>query len=171
MEGPGTTLDAIPNLAGGRWGALGTDEVIDSGLKSGKRALHVGAVVNARPEEDCVDSQKDPAPTLEQNGAQEQPTPQGNLKTCDNRHGRVVVLLDKAADSVGDGVGVVLGLRARRGTGCGRSLGWRDDGRDDGGARVGRKVEDGVDAVGQQGDRVLRSQEPHEGQNCVSKED
>lgn len=166
MESPGTSLDAIPDLSGGRWSTLGPDEVIDSGLKSSKRALHVGTVVNARPQEGSVDGQQDPAPTLEQDGAKQKATPQGDLKARDNGHGRVVVLLDEAADGVGDGMGVVLGLRAGRGTGRGRGLGGRNDSRDDGGARVGCKVEDGVDAVGQQGNWVLRGQEPHERQDC-----
>lgn len=166
MESPGTSLDSIPNLSGGRWSALSPDEVIDSGLKSGKRALHVSAVVNARPQEGSVDGQQDPAPTLEQDGAKQKAAPQSNLKARNNGHRRVVVLLDEAADGVRDRVGVVLGLRAGGSTGRGRSLGGRDDSRDDGGARVGCEVEDGVDAVGQQGDWVLRGQEPHERQDC-----
>lgn len=166
MESPGAPLDGIPNLPGGRRGTLSPDEVIDSGLKSSKGALHVGAVVNARPQEGSVDGQQNPAPTLEQDGAQQKPTPQGDLKARNNGHRRVVVFLDKASNGVRDGVSVVLGLRAGRGTRCGRSLGGWDDGRDDGGTRVGCKVEDGVDAVGKQGDWVLRGQEPDEGQDC-----
>lgn len=80
MESPGTSLDGIPNLSGSRWSALSPDEVIDSGLKSGKRALHVGAVVNARPQEGSVDGQQDPAPTLEQDSAKQKAAPQGDFK-------------------------------------------------------------------------------------------
>lgn len=126
----------------------------------------MGAVVNARPQEGCVDDQEDPAPPLEQDGAEQEAAPQSNLQSRDNGHGRVVVLLDEGANGIGDGVGVVLRLRAGRGTSGRRSLGGRDDGRDDGGARVGCKVEDGVDAVGQQGDWVLRGEKPHKRQNC-----
>lgn len=81
MELPGTSLDAIPNLPGGRWSSLSPHEVIDSGLKSSEGALHVGAVVNARPQENRVDDQEDPAPALEQDGAEKEATPQCNLKS------------------------------------------------------------------------------------------
>lgn len=119
----------------------------------------MGALTETGAQEGAVNGQQDPAPTLEEDGRQEEAGPQRNLEARDDGHRRVIVLLDEIADGVGERVRVVLRLATRRGG----ALGGRDDGRDDSGASVGREVEDRVDAVGEHGDRVLGREKPDQG--------
>lgn len=160
MELPGASLDTIPNLSGSRWRALSSNKVINPRLELCERALDVSALAEASAEERGVDDQQDPAPTLEEDGREEETRPQRNLEAGDDGHGGIIVLLDKGANGIGERVRV--GLRLRTGSSSGGGSGG-GDGRDDGGAGVGRKVEDGVDAVRQQCDGVLGREEPDKG--------
>lgn len=159
MELPGTALDTIPNLSGSRGCALSTDEVVNPCLESREGALDVGTLAETGAEEAAVDDQQDPASTLEQDRRHKETDPQRNLKARDNRHGRVIVLLDESANGVGERVRGVLGSPAGRGG----TLGGRGDSRNDSGACVGRKVEDRIDKVREHGDRVLGGEEPDQG--------
>lgn len=163
MELSHATLDRIPSRPSGRGSALGAHLVVDACLERGKRVLDVGALVEAGAQEGRVQSQEDPASALEENGGEEEADPEEDLENSNDRHGSVVVLLDKVTNDVGDRVVVDLGLCAGRSTGRRSHRRGGDNGRDDGGAGVGRKVEDGVDTVGEHGNGVLGRKEPDEG--------
>ncbi len=160
MELSGAVLDAFPDLPGRRRGALGTHEVVHPRLELAKRVLDVDALGEAGAQEDCVKDDKDPRSALEQEGGDEEAEPKEDLECRDDRHGAVVVLLDEAANGVGHRVRGELGLSIRRRAGGrGDRLG-REDSGDEVRSGVGGDVEDGVDAVGEHGERVLRREEP-----------
>lgn len=166
VELTSTVLDTVPNLACNWGGSLGTNEIIDARLKHGKGVLDMAALRESSAQECGVDGNQDPRPALEENGRQEKTNPEKDLEARDNGHGHVVVLLDKAANSIRQGVRSVLGLSVRRSAGARDSLG-RDDGGDQVRASVGCNVEDGVDAVGQHSKRVLGHEEPDKGHDCA----
>lgn len=157
VELPDTALDLLPNLARSRRGPLRTHKPVDLVLEVVERVLDVRALREARAEEGGVDRDEDPGAALEEDGGEGDAEPEEDLERGDDGHGVVVVGADEDADLVGDGVR--LRLSVRRGGG-GRGL----DGGNEVGARVGQGVEDGVDAVGEEGERVLRAQEPDDGQ-------
>lgn len=66
------------------------------------------------------------------------------------------------ADALSERGGLVGWLCRGRGTGWGRDGDGGVDGGDEVCARVGRDVEDGVDAEGEHGEGVLRGEEPDE---------
>lgn len=167
VELPGTALDTIPNLTSRWWGSLSAELAVDPRLESGEGVLDVGALAEAGADEDGVEGEQNPAAALEEDGGDEEADPQGDLEAGDDGHGHVIVLLDKGANGVGDPVVLGLGLGA---IGSG-DLSRRDDGGDDGGAGVGRKVEDGVDGVREQSQEVGRGEEPDEGHDCARREE
>lgn len=160
MELAGAILDAVPDLAGGGGRALGADERVDAGAELGHGALDVGALRVAGAQEDGVEDEQDPRAALEQNGRQQDAAPQQDLEGRDNRHAGVVVLLDKGANLVGQRVRRLALGRGAVGGGRGRV-----DGGDQVGARVRGDVEDGVDAVGEEGEGVLGGEEPDQGKD------
>ena len=166
MELPRAVLDSVPNLAGRRRSALGTNQVVDTGLELGERVLHVAALGEAGTQENGVGSQQDPRAALEENGAEQEADPEKDLETGDNGHGGIIVLLDKVADRVRERVLGVLHLGAGRGTGRRRELLRRHDRRDQVCAGVGSDVKHGVDAVGEHREGVLRHHEPHNRHHC-----
>lgn len=121
----------------------------------------MGALRVACAEESSVDGEDEPRPALEKERRQQDAEPQQDLEASDDGHRRVVVFLNECTNSVGQGAvdlgagRVCVGSRRRR----------RDDG-DQVGASVRGDVEDGVDSVGEQGQRVLRSQKPDESHDC-----
>jgi hypothetical protein len=164
VELTSTTLDTVPDLSCGRRSALGTDEVIDTGLEHGERVLDVAALRESGAQECSVDGNQDPRAALEENSREQQADPKEDLEAGHDRHGHVVVLLNEGANSVRKRVSTVRRLRVRR-AGGGDDLGG-DDGGDQVGASVGRDVEDRVDAVGQQSERVLGHEEPDQSHDC-----
>lgn len=165
MELPHTSLDTVPNLASDGRSALGANLVVDTGLNVGQRVLDVGALAEAGAQEGRVNGNQDPAPTLEENSREQKADPDGNLEASDEGHGQVVVLLDKVANGIRNGMRLVLRFGAGSTVGCADLLGW-DDGWDDGGAGVGRNVEDRVDTEGQQSQVVLRREKPDKAEDC-----
>ena len=130
----------------------------------------MSALREAGTQEDRVDANQDPGPALEESGSEQQTNPEHDLEAGNDSHGGVVVLLDEEANLVSQGA-VNLGLRggarrgARRGAGSGTvsgSLGRRDGG-DHIGAGVSSDVEDRVHRVRQEGEGILRHEEPDEG--------
>lgn len=113
-----------------------------------------------------VDDEQDPGTSLPENGGRKHADPERQLQLADNGHGELVIALNEGADPVGQGVGFVLRLGAGGGARGRGDLLRRADGRDQVGAGVGGDVEDRVDGVGQQGQRVLRGEEPDEGHDC-----
>lgn len=164
MELLSTALDAVPDLPGNGGSALGADEGVDAGAELGEGVLHVGALGEAGAQEGSVEGDEDPRAALEQNGGEQQADPEEQLEARHDGHGRIIVLLDEDANLVGEGVSRLgLGRGALDGR---RGLGGHE-GRNDIGARVGGDVEDGVDAVGEQGEGELGREEPDEGEDCV----
>lgn len=163
MELLGTTLDTVPDLSGDRGSALGTDKRLDAGVELSERVLDVGALGEASSEEGSVDGQEDPRSALEDDGREENADPEEDLEGGNNRHGRVIVLLNKSTDLIRDRVvDGGLGLGRSRG-GLSSGLGSNENGNEVG-ASVGSDVEDGVDSVGEESKRVLRGEEPDKGQ-------
>lgn len=162
MELSGTTLDAFPDLSSNRGSALSADERVNSGTGLRERVLNVAALSEAGAEERGVQSNQDPRSTLEKDGGEQKTDPEKNLESGYDRHGGVVVLLDKSPNAVGQRA-AYRGLAAGRGTSrIGGGLRGRE-GWDDVGAGIGCDVEDGVDAVGKQSEGVLRREEPDKG--------
>lgn len=156
-----THFDAVPDLAGGGWGRLVGGERVDTGLEQAERILGVAALGDTSAKEGSVETQEDPRTALEKDGSEQEANPEENLEGRDNRHGGVVVCLDKVADGSGK---TALSLRPIGGTS--RSLDWLHRGQDIG-ASVSRNVENRVDAVGQHSQRVLRSEQPDESHGKV----
>lgn len=150
-------LDGIPDLAGDGRGALGGHERVDPDGKLAERGLDVAILGVSATEEDGVETEKDPGAALEENGRQNDAEPEQNLEARDDGHGRVVVLLDKGANSVSERAGSL----ARRGGAFGGGGRRADDGQQVG-TNVGGSVEGGVDAVGDERKRVLGGNQPDE---------
>ena len=166
MELPGASLDTVPDLPGGGRSSLSSDERVDADAELLKGGLDVRALGEAGAEEGSVDAQQDPRAALEDDGGEQQTDPEEDLKAGDDGHGGVVVLLHEDADSVSQRVGGLGGPGSGLGTiGLEGGLGGQQGG-DQVGSGVGSNVEDGVDGVGQQGQGVLRSEQPNEGHNC-----
>lgn len=115
------------------------------------------------PKKSGVNGNQDPGAALPEDGAQEETSPNGDLKTRDDRHGSIVVLLDESTDRIGHGVRRILGLAVGRSTGSGGQLLGREDCGDEISAGVCRDVEDGVNAIGKEGERVLGHEQPNNG--------
>ena len=158
MELPDTVLESLPHLAGSGGSALGANERVHTGTEQGERLAEVRALGVAGAEEDGVQGDEDPRPALEEDGGQEHAEPEEDLESRDDRHARGVVLLAEVANLLGKRA-ILLGVVGGRGS----------DGRDQGVACVGGNVEDGVDAVGEEGQRVLGRDEPDEGEDCNRK--
>lgn len=165
MELTGKALDGLPSLTSSRRGALSANEVVDADLKVAERVLDVAALSKAGAEEDGVDDDQDPGAALEEDDVEEDTEPEDELNVGNNRHGRIVVLLNETANRVGHGVLSVLGLGAGRGTGGRGHLGRGHESRDQVRTSIGSDVEDRVDGEGKHGDRVLGHEEPDKGQN------
>lgn len=125
MELTGKALDGLPSLASSGRSALSANEVVDASLKVAERVLDVAALSEAGAEEDGVDDDQDPRAALEEDDVEEDTEPEDELNVGDNRHGRIVVLLNETANRVGHRVLSVLGLGAGRGTGGRGHLGRR----------------------------------------------
>lgn len=152
-------LDVVPDAAGGGGSALGTDKRVDASRELAERGLDVAALGVAGADKGRVDGEQDPRAALEQEGGEDDAEPEEDLEARHNRHGRVVVLLDKGANAVSQGAGRLgAGRRAVGGTGRRRA-----DGGQQVGAGVRGDVEDGVDAVREEGERVLGGKEPDQG--------
>lgn len=164
VELPGPDLDAIVDLADSGRGTLSTHQVVTPRLQQRKRVLDVAALGETSPEEGRVDGEQDPRAALEDDGAQEDADPEEDFEAGDNRHGSIVVLLDKSSDRVRHGVLRVHGLAGGRGaTRGGFNLGWGNNGRNHIGSRVCRDVEDRVDAIGKHREGILGQDEPNNG--------
>lgn len=158
-------LNGIPDLAGLRGSALVSDSRVDASLELGQTVLDVRALAIASTDESSVDDDQDPGAALEEKRGEEDADPQDQLEPADNGHGKVVVLLNESPNPLGDGVGSILrlALRARRGA----DLLGRADSGDEVGAGVGSDVEDRVDGVRDEGERVLREEEPDQSHDEV----
>ena len=167
MELPGAALDSVPDLASNRGSALGADKVINAGLELTERVLDMGALSETSPEEGGVECDQDPRAALEDDGAAEQANPQEDLQPRHDRHGRIIVLLDEGTNRLGERVLSILRLGAGRGSGRRVDLLGRDKGWDYVCARVGRDVENRVDAIWQHRKRVLGHEEPDDGHHWV----
>lgn len=165
MELTGKALDGLPSLTSSRRGALSANEVVDAGLEGAERVLNVAALSKAGAKEDGVDDEQDPGAALEDNGREEDTDPEEELNVGNDRHGRIVVLLNETANRVGHRVLSVLGLGAGRSSGSRGHLGRGHDSRDQVRTSVGSDMEDRVDGEGKHGDGVLGHDEPDKGQN------
>lgn len=154
-------LDGGPNLLGGRGGTLSTNKRVDTGAEVRHGVLNVAALGESCTQESGIKTEQDPRAALEHNGGEKNANPQEDLQARDNGHGSIVVLLDESANFVSQWAASTLG-RGAVGTGRRRL----NDG-DQVGAGVCRDVEDGVDAVREQSERVLRREEPDKGHDCV----
>lgn len=150
-------LDIVPNAAGGGRGTLSADKRVDAGRKLAERRLDVAALGVAGAEESSVNNKQDPGAALEQDSGENNAEPERDFEGRDDRHGRIVVLLDKGPNAFGQrAVGLSAGRRPV--SGCGS----RHDGGKQVGASVRGDVEDGVDAVREESEGVLGGKEPNQ---------
>ena len=151
-----TVLDHVPHLPGHGRRTLSANERVHACAELGEGVLDVAALGVASAEESGVEDNQDPRAALEEDGGKEDADPEEYLQRGDDRHGRIVVLLDKDTNPIGPGV-VGLGLGS---VACG------GDGRDQVGASVGGDVENRVHRVGEESHGVLRRKEPYKGEDC-----
>lgn len=104
MELSGAALDTIPDLSRDRGCTLSANKVVDAGFDLGERVLDVAALSETCTEESSIDCNQEPRPTLEQDGRDQKADPEEDLEAGHDRHGHVVVGLDKATNSVGEWV-------------------------------------------------------------------
>lgn len=165
MELTGEALDGLPSLTSSRRGALSANEVVDALLKVAERVLDMAALSEAGAKEDGVDGDQDPGATNEEDDVEKNADPEEELNVGNDRHRRIVVLLNKIANRVGHRVLSVLGLGAGRSSGGRGHLGRGHESRDQVRAGIGSDVEDRVDGEGKHGDRILGHEEPDKGQD------
>lgn len=151
----GNALELVPGLAGSGGSILAVGKAVTASTCLAEHALDKGALGNASAEEDSVDDKEDPGALLEDDGRSKNAEPQGQLKSSDQRHAGIVVLLDEAADSVGK----TGGSRLLSGGGDRRRL---ESGKQDA-ASVGCNVEDAVDSEGEESQGHLAGEEPDKG--------
>lgn len=154
------TLESLPTLAELRGGALVGDRGVSTGSELANSLLHERALGVAGAEEGKVYDQQDPATLGESDSGQHETEQQGDLKGGNDAHAGIVVLLDEAANGLGElgllagrlGVGRAGGTRAG---GLALALGLGLEGRDQVHATIGSDVEDRVDTEGQEGENEL----------------
>lgn len=161
MELLSSVLDRVPNLSRGGRSTLGADEGVDASAELGERGLNMAALGEASAKEGSVEGKQDPRSSLEENGGEQEADPEEDLETRDNRHGGIVVLLHKGTNLVSKRVADRLGL-GRGPRSFGDRLGSHNDG-DQVGTGVGSDVEDGVDAIREESERILGREEPDKG--------
>ena len=126
-----------------------------------KRTLGV-----AGTEEGQVHDQQNPATLGEGNGGENQAEKKQYLKSSDNTHAGIVVLLDEAANGLGE-VALLASRPGAGGRGWARGTGsWGLQGWDEVHAGVSRNMEDRVDAEGEEGQNELAGVEPDKGHSC-----
>lgn len=162
MELLGTVLDDLPDLARGRGSSLGADKRVDTSAELSERVLNMGALGETSTKEGSVEDNEDPRSALEENSGEEDTAPESDLEGGDNGHGSVIVLLDESTDLVSKSAVDSRSAVRRSTVSFGSRLG-RKDGGDHIGAGVGSNVEDRVDRVRDQGEGVLRGEEPNKG--------
>lgn len=146
------TLEGLPALANLRRSALVGDRGIGASGQLANSLLDERALGVAGTEEGQVDDQQNPAALGEGDSGQDEAEEEQDLKSGDDTHAGIVVLLDEAANGLGEGVLLAGGLGAGGGRGGARGTGsWGLQGRDQVHAGVGRNVEDRVDAEGKEG--------------------
>lgn len=146
------TLEGVPALASSRWGTLVGKLSIDASSKLVNGFLDEAALRNAGAEKDGVNRQQDPRTSLEKKRGTNNAEPESNFKHGNERHGAVIILLDKFADSLGSS----RTLGPATSSGCGRRL----EGGQQVRAHIGSNVEDRVHGKRQYGKWDLAREEP-----------
>lgn len=139
------------------------DGCVGAGSQLTNRLLDKRALGVAGAEERKIDNEQDPASLGESQGGENQTEKQGDLEGGDDTHASIVVLLNEAANRLGERVALGGGLRVG---GAGRrrtsTLGCRIDSRNQVHAAVSSDMEDGVHAEGQESEDELAGVKPDE---------
>lgn len=148
----GDAFELVPGLAGSGGSVLAVGKAVTAGTGLAQHTLDESALGDAGAEEDSVDDEEDPRATLEDDGRSEDAEPQSQLESRDKRHAGIIVVLDEAANGLGNA--------GRGGLLAGGHDGRRLDGREENAAGVGGDVEDAVDGEGQESQGHLAGEEP-----------
>jgi hypothetical protein len=151
----GDTLELVPSLAGSGGSVLAVGKAVAASTGLAEHALDESALGNAGAEEDSVDNEEDPRALLEDDSRSKDAEPKGQLESCNERHAGIIVVLDEAANGLGDagGGGLLAGRHDRR----------RLESGEEDAAGVGGNVEDAVDGEGQESQGHLAGEEPDKG--------
>lgn len=95
---PDDVLEGSPCLSGGWGSALVSELGIDSSSELGDGSLDEAALCIAGAEEDSVDNEQNPGSSLEEKSGTEDAEPQSDFENGNERHARIVVLLDELTD-------------------------------------------------------------------------
>ena len=152
-------LEGLPALTNLRRSALVRDGGIGASGHLANGLLDERALGVAGTEERKVNQQENPATLREGDSRQDQANEQGDLEGSDNTHAGIVVLLDEAANGLGERVLLNSRLGRSGGACAGGSLGWLQGG-DQVHAGVGRDVEDRVHTEGQKSQDKLAGVQP-----------
>lgn len=153
-------LEGLPALTNLRGSALVGDRGVGASGELTNSLLDKRALGVAGTEEGQVDDQQNPATLGEGDSGQDEAEEEQDLEGSDNTHASIVVLLDEAANGLGEGVLLAGGL-GTGGRGWARGTGsWGLQGGDQVHAGVGRNVEDRVHAEGEESQDELAGVEP-----------
>lgn len=155
------TLEGLPTLANLRGSALVGDRGVGASGQLANSLLDERALGVAGTEEGEVDDQQNPATLGEGDRRQDEAEEEQDLKGGNDTHAGIIVLLDEAANGLGEGVLLGGGLGAGGGRGGARGTGSGGlQSRDQVRASVSRNVEDRVDAEGEESENELAGVQP-----------
>jgi len=145
-------LDTVPALSDSGRHVLTVGDGITTSGELVNSLLDESALVETSSEEDGVDGNQDPGALLEEESGEAKAEPKSNLENSDQGHGRIVVVLDKVTNGVGEArrLGLLASGNSRLGLDGGKKVG----------SGVSCDVEDGVDGKGQNGEGDLTRPEP-----------
>lgn len=108
-------LEGLPALTDLRGSALVRDRGVGASSQLANSLLDERALGVASTEEGQVDDQQNPATLGEGDSGQDEAEEEQDLESGDNTHAGIVVLLDEAANGLGEGVLLAGGLGAGAG--------------------------------------------------------
>lgn len=166
VEGVSASLDGTPDLTSCWRSRLSTDKAVNSGTKLSELTLNEAALCVSCTEEGGVHNNQDPRSLGEDDGGEENTTPEQDLENGNKTHRGIIVLLDELANGISDGIWLEGLLSSWRGAGSWCDCLWRLNGWNEVGSGVGGSVENRVDTEWEHSQRVLRREEPDKCHSC-----
>lgn len=163
------TLESTPSVSNAAWNSLVRKKPIKEPLHVSNGRSHELRLGVTNANEDGVNHHEDPA-VREDQGSEKDTGPESEFKTGNQVHTRIVVLLDKASDSLGQWWLRTLAWSTISRSG---SLAWWGAGWwwhkswEKVGAEVGQKVESRVDGVWEESIENRLGEEPDKGEDEV----
>jgi len=163
------TLECTPSISDTGWDPLIGKETIEESLHVGNSGSHELGLGVADADENGVDNQENPA-VRENQGSEEDASPESEFEAGDQVHASVIVLLDEAANSLGQWWLWALAERSvgwDSSSGGGSSWWWWHKSWEEVGAEVGEEVESRVDGVWEESVEDGLGEEPDKGEDEV----